>query len=982
MKSRILKRTCIAAMLLLVLGVASSAWAAGYSGGVPWQVGDVVICFGSGTCNVVRIVNGSPVLLDQISDLAQPSAIPPIPGVTNPGGTRGVAINNTLHAVVTDNGSGTGSNVVVYSIASVNPLTGTAIAHTPVTAPFNGSTDTSSNAQDIAVDSVGHMYVGNGVSAGGQASIVELKPNGDPLSSFLIPNATTPAWVANNPYAVNATVLDPNGHVQKVITAGTSGPLFPPFNQFGGQATDGLIWQDQGSGSATPWAPSTFYAVGATVLDTNSMVEQAVAAGTSGGGSGPVWGTSVGATTIDNAVTWQDQTSPVSGPCIENQLNSLDLNAAGDTVYFTSGPGGIIQKVTAGLSTCTVFADFGPNVTLHSIKVIPADALPTNCNSSVLGATASCPRGEALLVVASGTQFVDEDLSDLPGGSNPDSAEFSSGQDIFDICTDGPELTPTPAPPGPSGSGNSCALLVDGSGHIVSRYPISTSSPLGTLQALSLDPLVTDCTGGCSAWQATHAYALGATILDPASHVQKVTTAGTSGGNQPIFNDSGGTTSDGGATWTDQGRTSVNNFWLGDSQSSNFYRLDFATGTPSAAFNANADCATHSGCNSTFASVQGMRIYAGEGANQPDLTKLFSTGSFPNMTMQKVQFPLPTNATDTNTMAVEIFNLPSPTSLSLYASQLPMASAVSGGNNSGASDPPGSFPCQPTTGTKANCIVWKVDTNAPNTATVATKFSTVNTMAPTIDTNTDVFVDESYDVTTFVGNFDPGGGRISVHSLHEVAAFANSTEGGSCAYTSPAPKCFKNPGNITFKFSCPNFFGDVSTLHPQLSLIKPPPGTPNSVPQPILPLPATGTNAGNYRFNGTQWVFNWQAQDGVFRATTIDLNHHVQTFFEDFTVSNACSSSVTISSVTPNFGAVGGGTKVTITGVGYVSGATVQFGTGNFASQASVKVASNGKSITATTPSAPGGIPGPVDVIVTNPGSNGTATFFSGYTYQ
>ena len=117
MKSRILKRTCIAAMLLLVLGVASSAWAAGYSGGVPWQVGDVVICFGSGTCNVVRIVNGSPVLLDQISDLAQPSAIPPIPGVTNPGGTRGVAINNTLHAVVTDNGSGTGSNVVVYSIA-------------------------------------------------------------------------------------------------------------------------------------------------------------------------------------------------------------------------------------------------------------------------------------------------------------------------------------------------------------------------------------------------------------------------------------------------------------------------------------------------------------------------------------------------------------------------------------------------------------------------------------------------------------------------------------------------------------------------------------------------------------------------------------------------------------------------------------------------------------------------------------------------
>src|SRR5207253_1437951 len=120
----------------------------------------------------------------------------------------------------------------------------------------------------------------------------------------------------------------------------------------------------------------------------------------------------------------------------------------------------------------------------------------------------------------------------------------------------------------------------------------------------------------------------------------------------------------------------------------------------------------------------------------------------------------------------------------------------------------------------------------------------------------------------------------------------------SCAYTSPAPKCFQNPGNITFKFSCPTFTGSVGTLLPRLQLVTPPPGNGTN-PTPI-PLTPTGSNFGNYRFNGTQWVFNWQAQNGTFRATTVELSHQVQTFFEDFTVASSCSGSVTISSVTPN----------------------------------------------------------------------------------
>src|SRR5205085_7228309 len=124
MYSSILKRVRVATMLLLValLGfsvLAGNAWSAttGYTGGIPWQVGDVIICFGTpspgtfgGACNVVRIpASGPPVLLDQFSD-----------GLL--GDTRGLTLDNTLHAVVTDDAS-SGSNVVVYSIASVNPDT-------------------------------------------------------------------------------------------------------------------------------------------------------------------------------------------------------------------------------------------------------------------------------------------------------------------------------------------------------------------------------------------------------------------------------------------------------------------------------------------------------------------------------------------------------------------------------------------------------------------------------------------------------------------------------------------------------------------------------------------------------------------------------------------------------------------------------------------------------------------------------------------
>jgi hypothetical protein len=55
------------------------------------------------------------------------------------------------------------------------------------------------------------------------------------------------------------------------------------------------------------------------------------------------------------------------------------------------------------------------------------------------------------------------------------------------------------------------------------------------------------------AWIASHPYAVNDLILDYFGHIQKCTTAGTAGASVPSWNSSGGTTTDGTVTWTDQG---------------------------------------------------------------------------------------------------------------------------------------------------------------------------------------------------------------------------------------------------------------------------------------------------------------------------------------------------------------------------------------------------------------------------------------------
>lgn len=72
-------------------------------------------------------------------------------------------------------------------------------------------------------------------------------PTSSYMGMYLAWAAPAPRWGANTIKAVNATILDPAGHIQKVTTGGTTGSTIPMFNDSGSTTTDGTVtWTDQG----------------------------------------------------------------------------------------------------------------------------------------------------------------------------------------------------------------------------------------------------------------------------------------------------------------------------------------------------------------------------------------------------------------------------------------------------------------------------------------------------------------------------------------------------------------------------------------------------------------------------------------------------------------------------------------------------------------------------------------------------------------
>jgi hypothetical protein len=366
---------------------------------------------------------------------------------------------------------------------------------------------------------------------------------------------------------------------------------------------------------------------------------------------------------------------------------------------------------------------------------------------------------------------------------------------------------------------------------VLARYPAPAS--VTTLQSLALDPLVSNCTG-------TNGTACSTGSLP----TRKVTDSG-------------------------QLVAVLPSFWMGDNGSGTIYRQNFAGGAP-ASFNAATG----------GSGVQGLVVYGGESANQPGLASLVVNGTLnagdsftasPNFLGNSIKSTLSNNSGG---------SLPA-TKISLYGSAVDPTSCF---NDPSA----GSIFCKPFSANQA--LVLKIDIplngNAvlPNTQTLNTA---ITPPVGFFDNGTDVFVDEQFDDTTFVGG-DPGTRTVSVHSLHEITV---SQGGATCTYSSPLQNgCYKtNRGTLNFSFSCTGLTQtQFQSLQPVLSLVK-----KNSGQAPLF-IPLAGTlGKAPYRFDAktNSWVFQWNVKGaavGTYQGTTFDNSFTVQSFPVTFSLQNSC----------------------------------------------------------------------------------------------
>lgn len=128
-------------------------------------------------------------------------------------------------------------------------------------------------------------------------------------SGGCVMNFITQPWQASHAYAVGQRVLDTNFQIQAVRTAGTSGTTVPGWSTTIGTSTaDATVrWVDQGphTPSHGSWTKNTNYALRAEILDTNGYVEAVTTAGRSSG-TQPTWSTTVGTFVNDGSVRWRN----------------------------------------------------------------------------------------------------------------------------------------------------------------------------------------------------------------------------------------------------------------------------------------------------------------------------------------------------------------------------------------------------------------------------------------------------------------------------------------------------------------------------------------------------------------------------------------------------------------------------------------------------------------------------------------------------
>ena len=148
----------------------------------------------------------------------------------------------------------------------------------------------------------------------GKALVDYMKGRNDPrLGDYFCKNSSiVTLWKAKTTYVVGAKIQDPNGNRDSVSAvtgdrlSGTTQPVWP--TTVGATVVDNHVtWTNFGR----PWKASHKYALGTQLKDPNGNIQQvtALAVDSLSGATEPVWSTTFLGTTTDNNVTWTNQGS-------------------------------------------------------------------------------------------------------------------------------------------------------------------------------------------------------------------------------------------------------------------------------------------------------------------------------------------------------------------------------------------------------------------------------------------------------------------------------------------------------------------------------------------------------------------------------------------------------------------------------------------------------------------------------------------------
>jgi len=182
-----------------------------------------------------------------------------------------------------------------------------------------------------------------------------------------------PQWSANTAYVAGQGVADPNGNIQIVKTAGTSGATPPVWMTTPGQKTTDatVVWINQG---ASAWQPNSVYTAGQYILDTNQNLQLAGVLSTNPGSSGatlPQWPAARSQSVADGSLIWTYAGRPHSWRATHPYLaGQVVVDPRGNIqIVQNAGTSGAVPPWTANVEATTpdgtvIWKNNGPGVWL------------------------------------------------------------------------------------------------------------------------------------------------------------------------------------------------------------------------------------------------------------------------------------------------------------------------------------------------------------------------------------------------------------------------------------------------------------------------------------------------------------------------------------------------------------------------------------------------------------------------------------------